>query len=242
VSGEACSFCGAAYRPNAAFCSACGQRRIVLDEPSELRFVIKLYLALLAVMLPGVIYVVHASGDPFATEIALTAGLLLVTLAFALARRPLWWPLYKTFGFGPLGFIAVALAAPIVLALVLGYVHGLGSAFGIRPPDELSSFQGHHVAWMLLLVAVLPPIVEELAFRGLIYTGLRKTLGVSESFIISSFAFALLHMSLPALVTHLPLGLYFCFLRHRSDSLWPSMFAHCLHNLGVILVGHLGWG
>jgi membrane protease YdiL (CAAX protease family) len=88
---------------------------------------------------------------------------------------------------------------------------------------------------------VLPPVVEELAFRGLIYTGLRKTLGVSESFIISSFAFALLHMSLPALITHLPLGLYFCFLRHRSQSLWPSMFAHCLHNLGVIVVGQLGW-
>jgi hypothetical protein len=30
------------------------------------------------------------------------------------------------------------------------------------------------------------------------------------------------------------------FLRHRSQSLWPSMLAHCLHNVGVIVVGHLG--
>jgi membrane protease YdiL (CAAX protease family) len=242
VSGDACSFCGALYRPNAAFCSGCGQRRIVLDEPSELRFVIKFYVTQLVVMLPGVVYVVHAKGDPFATLLALSAALLVVTLGFALARRPLWLPLYKTTGFGPLGFLAVLVAAPVVLALVLGYVHGLASAFGIHPPDELDAFRGHHVAWMIGLIAILPPIAEELAFRGIIYTGLRRTLGVAESFIISSFAFALLHLSLPALVTHLPLGLYFCFLRYRSQSLWPSMFAHCLHNLGVILVGHLGWG
>lgn len=237
----ACSFCGALYKPNAAFCAACGQRRIVLDEPSELRFVIKFYIALLVVMMPALIYVVHLDGSPFATAVAASAGLLVVTLAFAFARRPLWWPLYKTTGFGPLGFALILLAAPLVLALVLGYVHGLSSVFGIHPLDESAPFRGRSVMWEVGLVALLPPLMEELAFRGVIYTGLRKSLGLAESFIISSFAFALLHMSIPSLITHLPLGLYFCFLRHRSHSLWPAMFAHFLHNLGVIVVGHLGW-
>lgn len=211
------------------------------DEPSQLSFVITFYVALLAVMVPALIYVVHLDGDPFATDVAASAGLFIVTLGFALARRRLWWPLYTTLGFGPLGFLAILLAAPAVLALVLGYVQGLSHAFGIHPPDELEPFRGHHVLWMLGLTAWMPPLVEELAFRGVIYTGLRKTLGVSESFIISSFAFALLHLSLPALITHLPLGLYLCYLRHRANSLWPAMFAHCLHNLGVIVVDHLGW-
>jgi len=241
VSADACNFCGALYKPNAAFCAECGQRRIVLGEPSELRFVIKFFIALLAVMMPALIYVLHLKGSPFITDIVASTGLLVVTIGFAAARRDLWWPLYKTTGFGPVGYVMVLLAAPLVLALVLGYVHGLSSAFGIHPPDELESFRGHHVMWMLGLIAFLPPIMEELAFRGVIYTGLRKTLGVAESFIISSFAFALLHLSLPALLTHVPLGLYFCFLRYRSQSLWPAMFAHCLHNLGVILVDRLGW-
>lgn len=238
---DACSFCGALYRPNAVFCSACGQRRIVLDEPSELRFVIKFYITLLVVMLPALIYVVHLDGSPFVTDVAATAALLAVTLGFAFARRPLWWPLYKTAGFGPLGFGLVLLAAPVVLALVLGYVHGLSSVFGIHPLDESAAFRGRNVMWEIGLIALLPPLIEELAFRGVIYTGLRKSLGLAESFIISSFAFALLHMSIPSLITHLPLGLYFCFLRYRSQSLWPAMFAHFLHNLGVIVVGHLGW-
>jgi uncharacterized protein len=241
VSTDGCSYCGAQFKPNAAFCSACGQHRLAHVEPSELAFVIKFFVWMLVVMLPAMIYVVHLKGDPFITDLVASGGLLVVTIGFALARRPLWWPLYKTTGFGPLGFVVVLVAAPVVLALVLGYVHGLSKIFGIHEIDELGSFRGHHVMWMIGLIALLPPVMEELAFRGVIFTGLRKTLGVTESFIISSFAFALLHMSLPALITHLPLGLYFCFLRYRSQSLWPAMFAHCLHNLGVILVDHLGW-
>lgn len=238
---DTCSFCGALYKPNAAFCASCGHRRIDLAEPSELRFVIKLFVAMLAVMLPGIVYVVHLDGGAFETDVILSAGLLIVTLGFALARRPLWWPLYKTAGFGPLGYVLIVLAAPVVLALVAGYVAGLSKIFGIHNPNELAAFDGRHILWAIGLMAILPPLVEELAFRGLIYTGLRKSLGVSESFIISSFAFALLHLSVPSLITHLPLGLYFCYLRYRSQSLWPSMLAHALHNGGVILIDYLRW-
>jgi uncharacterized protein len=241
VTDDTCSSCGTSYKPSAAFCASCGQRRIVLAAPSELAYVIKLYIAMLAVMLPGIVYVAHGDGSAFWTDIVLTGGLFVVTAGFALARRPMWWPLYKTFGFGARGYFAIVLAAPLVLALVLGYVEGLSKLFGIHPPNELASFADHHIVWAIVLVAIMPPVIEELAFRGLIYTGLRRTFGVSESFIISSFAFALLHLSVPALITHLPLGLYFCYLRYRSESLWPAMLAHALHNAGVIAVGYLGW-
>jgi membrane protease YdiL (CAAX protease family) len=247
VSDEICSLCGATYKPGAGFCSACGARRGALAEssppyePSQLPFLLKVYIALLAVNLSGLLLVLHADADRFDTFVVVSAGLGLVTLGFAFARRPLWVRLYTTTGFGPLGFLAILLVAPVVLALVVGYVHGLERIFGLHNPSELAVFEHHDVRWMIGLVAVLPPIMEELAFRGVMYTGLRKTLGVAESFFISSFAFALLHLSLPSLLTHVPLGLYFCFLRHRSNSLWPSMFAHCLHNTGVILLGHYGW-
>ena len=247
ISDESCSHCGGAYKPGAAFCSACGVRRgalaesLPVHEPNQLPFLLKLYIALLAVNLSGVLLVVHADANPFDTFVVASFGLGLVTLGFALARRSLWVSLYTTTGFGHVGFVGILLAAPVVLALVLGYVHGLERVFGLHNPDELDVFQHHHVLWMLGLVAALPPIMEELAFRGVIFTGLRKTLGVTESLIISSFAFALLHLSIPSLLTHVPLGLYFGYLRHRSNSLWPSMFAHSLHNLGVIFVAQYGW-
>lgn len=241
---DRCGGCGAVYKPAAQFCAACGARRAPPAPPSELSFVIKFFVALLVTMLPGIVYVVHFDGSPFAADVALSGALLVVTLAFALARRSLWMSLYATPGFGPRGYLAIVLVAPVVLAVVLAYVRGLGRAFDIHVPDELEVYAGHHVAWMILLVAVLPPLVEELAFRGVMFTGLMRSLRVSEAFVISSLAFALLHMSLPAVVTHLPLGLYFCWLRHRCGSLWPSMLAHALHNTGVIVLGALGvaWG
>jgi membrane protease YdiL (CAAX protease family) len=94
---------------------------------------------------------------------------------------------------------------------------------------------------MLGLIALAPPVFEELAFRGLIYGALAKSLRRSEAYMISSFAFAMLHLSVPSLLTHLPLGLYFCWLRERSGSMYPSMFAHCCHNFGVVLVELDGW-
>lgn len=37
-----------------------------------------------------------------------------------------------------------------------------------------------------------------------------------------------------SLATHIPMGLYFCWLRHRSGSLHPAMLAHFLHNAWVL--------
>lgn len=236
---DACIACGTAYKANAAFCAACGQRRIVLGDQGELRFVFTFYIAVLLAMVPGFIYVAHMDGDVFKTDIVLSAIVLVVTLGFALTRRSLWWPLYKTAGFGLRGYAIVVLAAPIVLALVLGYVHGLSKAFGLHVPNEIEAFTGHHILWAIGLIAIMPPLVEELAYRGVIFSGLRASFGLWESIVISSFAFALMHISLPALITHLPLGMYFCYLRYRSNSLWPSMLAHALHNAGVILIESL---
>ena len=36
------------------------------------------------------------------------------------------------------------------------------------------------------------------------------------------------------LLTHVPLGIYLGWLRHRSGSLYPSMVAHFLHNAFVV--------
>ncbi len=197
------------------------------------------FIALFAVLLPASIYVIHFDGDPFCADVVASTGLACVTLAFAIARRSLWWPLYKTFGFRWNLYLAIAVAAPVVLVLVYAYTSLLSYTFGIHVPNELEAFRDHHILWAIGLLAILPPLIEELAFRGIMYTGLRETLGVAEAVIISSFAFGLLHLSIPALVTHVPLGIYFCYLRQRSGRLWPSMLAHALHNAGVILVESL---
>jgi uncharacterized protein len=240
VAAPACITCGALYKPQAVFCSACGLRRAADIAPTnDIRVAIWFFVALLAVLVPSVVYVVHFKGNVFYADVAGSAGLLVVTLVFSIASRRLWWPLYRTIGFRGSTYGLIVLAAPAVMAVVYGYTKVLARIFDIHVPSELEVFAGHHVVWAIGLVTILPPIVEELAFRGIMYTSLRQTLGVSESIVISSFAFGLLHLSIPALVTHVPLGIYFCYLRERSGSLWPSMLAHALHNAGVLVVESL---
>jgi membrane protease YdiL (CAAX protease family) len=86
-------------------------------------------------------------------------------------------------------------------------------------------------------------VIEELAFRGIMFGALlRAQFSPRETVLLTAFAFALLHLSIPSLVTHVPLGLYFGWLRQRSGSLWPGMLAHACHNAGVLAINALGWG
>lgn len=198
----------------------------------DVRMVIWYFVLSLAIAAVWIIYA-RVTENGFQTIVGATLSLCALTVMFAVTNRSLIVEPAGRIGFGPLGYLLIAVAAVPIVVFVVGYVHALYSWFGIKLPGELADFDGRSIAWPLLLVVILPPLVEELAFRGLIYGGLRKSLTVPETFIVSSFAFAILHLSVPSLVTHFPLGLYFCWLRHRSKSLWPGVFAHACHNFGV---------
>lgn len=232
---EACPYCASPYKPHAVFCSACGQPRPQPEPPRDLRFALALYFALLAANLCTQIYT-RLGGAVFPAVVAGSVAFIVVAVGFALARWGLVAPLYRTMGFGVRGFAAITLAAPVMLALVLGYVTGIERLFSLKFPDELGFLLPHGLAWTLALVVIVPALVEELAFRGLMFSTLARTLSVTESLVISSLAFALLHLALASLVTHLPLGLYFCWLRHRSGSIWPGVYAHAVHNLCIVLL------
>ncbi len=200
----------------------------------DVKMVIWYFCLSLAAAAVWMIYA-RVTGHGFNTFVGSTATLGGLTVIFALTNRGLISEPARRTGFGPLGYLLILVAAVPIVLLVAGYVEVVNSWFGIKMPSELAEFQGKSVLWPILLIVILPPLEEELMFRGLIYGGLRKSFTVAETFIVSSFAFAILHLSIPSLVTHFPLGLYFVWLRHKSNSLWPSVFAHACHNLGVCM-------
>ena len=228
-----CPACATAFKDAAAFCAGCGRRRTAV-ETEGIGFAIKFYLALLAVQILAMV-LVRTGTDLFTVIAFATGALALVTFVVAGLHRKLVLPAYRGIGFGPIGYGLILIASPVVLLVIGGYVYGLAHAFGLHQ-DELEAFRGHGLAAMVGLVAIAPPVFEELAFRGLVYGALAKSMRRSEAYLISSFAFAMLHLSIPALLTHLPLGMYLCWLRERSGSMYPSMFAHFCHNLGVVIV------
>lgn len=82
----------------------------------------------------------------------------------------------------------------------------------------------------LAVMAGLAPLVEELVFRGLLYGWVAGRWGTIAAWIVSSLAFAAAHFELAHIILVLPLGLWFGWLRRRTDSIWPSLVAHMANN------------
>lgn len=81
----------------------------------------------------------------------------------------------------------------------------------------------------LLYLAVLPALIEEFVFRGLIYQGLRG-LGVWKAAVLSALMFALLHLNINQFAYAFVLGIILSLCVEITGSLYSSMILHFLIN------------
>lgn len=79
-------------------------------------------------------------------------------------------------------------------------------------------------------LVVLPPIAEELLFRGYLFGKLRQENGFWVSTIITSLLFGLVHMQWNVGVDTFVLSIFLCILREKTGSLWTSMLLHGMKN------------
>jgi sodium transport system permease protein len=86
-------------------------------------------------------------------------------------------------------------------------------------------------AWPLaLVVVVLAPVCEELAFRGFILTGLRQRFHPWTAILLSSFLFAASHLNVFQMVPTFILGVILGVVATRSRSILPGILLHLLYN------------
>lgn len=92
--------------------------------------------------------------------------------------------------------------------------------------------------------ALAAPIIEELVFRGLVFSALARGVGPTRAAVGSGVLFGLLHIAEPAAVGPLVvMGIVLGLLRARSGSLAPALALHLGNNLlamGLALGGMLG--
>ena len=93
-----------------------------------------------------------------------------------------------------------------------------------------------------LFVAVIGPFVEEWTFRGLLYTGVRKSGSALQAVFVTALAFGLFHMNLNQAAYAFILGLFFAVLREISGSIWPSVICHISINGSSTLMLWLAGG
>jgi sodium transport system permease protein len=97
--------------------------------------------------------------------------------------------------------------------------------------------------WVLLLaVAVLPAVCEELAFRGFILSGLRHIGNRWTAIVISSVFFGMAHSIFQQSLIACLVGVVLGFIAIQSGSLWPCALFHLTHNsLGVLVRQWVPW-
>lgn len=109
---------------------------------------------------------------------------------------------------------------------------------------QIIGFDNPSGAAQLLMVfaslVLLPPVAEEVVFRGFMFGGLRSKLNFLTSAIITSLIFAVGHLQFgndnnaPLLwvagIDTFILSMVLCYIRDKTGSIWPTILIHMMKN------------
>jgi membrane protease YdiL (CAAX protease family) len=164
------------------------------------------------------------------------AHLLTIALAWALVtgfgKRPFWetlgWRFTERFGFWTSAFLAVAL---LVLGGVILHFFG-GSETDIDQIITSSTAARFTTAFLATATA---PLVEELIYRGVLYSAVQRALGALWAIVGVSSLFALVHAwqyrkNLGVIATIAILSFTLTFVRARTGRLLPCFVIHTVFN------------
>ena len=147
------------------------------------------------------------------------------------------WPRLKDPLYTVGGFVAYFMAYAVVLAVATHLFPSLNVDQKQRLGFDTVSGNGGLLLTFLSLV-VLPPLVEETVFRGFVFAGLRNKLKFVWAALATSALFASAHLQIGngqpllwvAALDTFTLSLVLCYLREKTDSLWPGILLHALKN------------
>ena len=143
------------------------------------------------------------------------------------ARRPLSWRRAARIGVG------VVLSMAVLTAILDPLLHP-GEEQGYTPKH----WEGSHAAQYIvnaLAIAVIAPIVEELTFRGLGFSLLRRY-GDWPAIVAIGVLFGLAHGLVEALPLLVALGSGLAYLRSRVDSVYPGIVVHSVFNAAALIL------
>ena len=144
--------------------------------------------------------------------------------------------------------VLVGLLMFVVITLGIGsLVEVLFRSLGEPVPPVQESLQRYAAdprttALMVLATVVIAPIAEEIFFRGLIFTAMRRSLGTLGAVGASALIFAATHFQSTAaaygvvVAVIFPVGLVLAALYARRPSLSSAIVAHAVYNLVQLII------
>lgn len=235
-----CGECGTAWEQGAAVCGSCGQPRVRpaavvatgMRAGPGLVSAMALYFVLLATLLAP--FVLDFDDFFELLDTILIVDTIVVLIWAFVHRADLAAPL-RTLGELRYWVIAVA-AVPATVAIAYANCWAAINVLGVADIDgiELSIDAGYSLPLLFATWSLQPAVIEELAFRGIIFERLSAVLEPPAVIMIAAIAFTTLHLAPLSAVFLMCLGLLAGWLRWKSGSIYPAMLLHMLHNAVVI--------
>ncbi len=252
---QRCAYCKGPLNPFFYFCPGCGTpykdlatvlspdipRQLTEGELIRMKApgVWPLFWTYVAVILgSSILSAMFFVEDEPVLGIMLSSGALFITTCVYAAMY--WTSLamqLRQFGFHKAeAWIALAILLPMLglnwlwMTMWTQLLKDSGVENTIRWEDALPD-----VLFRVIVIAVFPAIVEEIAFRGLLQHWLQTALKPWRAIILASFLFAVLHGTIAGLPYLFLVGMLLGWAKWKTGSLYPSMLIHFLHNYVVVV-------
>jgi len=144
---------------------------------------------------------------------------------------------WEDIAYALIGFAVYFVIYIVIVGVLTTFIKGLN----VNQQQALG-FSQSTTGWQLMLVllslVVLPPLVEEIMFRGFLYSGLKKALPAIWAIIVTSLIFASPHLLESgsggllwiAGIDTFVLSCVLCSLREKTGRLYAGMLVHGLKN------------
>jgi membrane protease YdiL (CAAX protease family) len=137
-----------------------------------------------------------------------------------------------------LWYTFISLIAIFIISFI--YVFIMSSLLGIEAPaskiEILIRNRSISNTMLLIVVAFIGPVVEEVFFRGFLYSAFKKNWGVLPALFVSSILFSVVHLQVYSFIPLFLIGWLLAYLFEKTTSLFPAIFLHAIYNLILILI------
>lgn len=247
-----CEYCGARLNPHFYFCLRCAtpykslEAVITPSRPIRLTdgqlierkapHVQRVFWTYFAVVVASAVIALFAFPED-RRHVGLlfqSAALLATTCVFAVVHWPALAVQLRRVGFlRPAAWLSLLALAPL---LTINYVYHRWLHDVVRVPSASERLRelGLDGASLIFVVAVLPAVTEEIAFRGLVQHWLQTAIKPMRALVLASALFMAMHFSLLSAPYMFAMGMVLGYSKLKTGSLYPSMLVHFLHNYIVL--------
>lgn len=143
----------------------------------------------------------------------------------------IWQPGWRQFFLITLALLALDMLGQMTIGWGTWKL-GLGDHWAAGIQERLVFGPQATVIWSTINIVLWTPVMEEIGFRGLIYTTLRSRIGPTLAIVVSAMLFSALHLkSVAGFLSIFWSGLLLAYAYERYHSLLPGIVMHAAGNL-----------